>query len=173
MKNHLARFNWLSHLKLATLTLSSLILLSGCGFQLRGSYLDDSQLEKIYLASGSEYSQLSRAMKTQLRAFGVDVVSTPDDTIPTLYLGQESYETRTLSLYSDGETAEYEISYQVESHLTSPSGDEIPINIQLHRDFLSNTLEALAEQRKVELIYNELRTMAVNQILRDIASAEY
>lgn len=174
IKNYLPKPRLRGSLSLKTLSLvlGVLLTLTGCGFQLRGSQMLDTKLSHIYLDSKNQYSLYSRAMAKRLGQHGVSVLSSPDAAVPTLYLGEEEYSRRILSLYQNAQSAEYEISYTVTNRLKMPQGQEQVIEVQLHRDFLNNTLEALAELEEVELIEAELRTMAVDQIIRELSAVE-
>jgi LPS-assembly lipoprotein len=157
--------------KLISLVLC-VLLLNGCGFRFPQSYHLGEKYQQLYLTSSNEFSPLTRAVRSRLAQYGVSVIGMAEANTPTLTLKNEEYATRTLSLYSDGETAEYELSYTVRCSLTVPNGDPKTIEVLLHRDFINNTQEALAEQREIELIETELRTMAVDQIIRELATVE-
>ncbi|MGY5450008.1 LPS-assembly lipoprotein LptE [Agarivorans sp. MS3-6] len=150
-----------------------LSLLTACGFAPRGSYLLDEKLTQIYVSSSDEFSPLVRELKRQLSQNNVAVFEFPQDDIPTLHIGGENISKRTLSLFDNGQVAEYELSYQVAGYLQIAEQGNFPINVQLHRDFQDNPLAALAKQRERELLYSELRVMASDQIMRQLATVSW
>jgi LPS-assembly lipoprotein len=148
-------------------------LVSACGFAPRGSYMLDDKLTQIYVSSSDEFSPLVRELKRQLAQNNVAVFEFPESGIPTLHLRGEDISKRTLSLFENGQVAEYELSYQVGGYLQVADQGNFPINVQLHRDFQDNPLAALAKQRERELLYSELRVMAADQIMRQLATVSW
>ncbi|WP_411991798.1 LPS assembly lipoprotein LptE [Agarivorans sp. DSG3-1] len=151
----------------------SISLLSACGFAPRRSYLLDDKLTQIYVSSSDEFSPLVREVKRQLTQNNVAVFEFPQGDVPTLHLSGENINKRTLSLFENGQVAEYELSYQVGGYLQIAEEGNYPISVQLHRDFQDNPLAALAKQRERELLYDELRTMAADQIMRQLATVSW
>ncbi|WP_026960688.1 LPS assembly lipoprotein LptE [Aliagarivorans taiwanensis] len=159
--------------KLLLTSLFSVLILSACGFKPRGSYLIDEQLNQIYVSSYDEFSPLTREVVRRLKLSHIEVLDQAREGVPTLQLGRENLTKRTLSLFSNGQTAEYEMSYRVESFLLVAEQESQPITVQLHRDFQDNPLAALAKQRESEQLYDELRVMAADQILRQLATVRF
>jgi LPS-assembly lipoprotein len=155
------------------LILLSLLLLSACGFAPRGSYLLDEKLQQIYISSSDEFSPLVRELKRRLAQNNVEVFEYAQEGVPTLNLGTEQINKRTLSLFENGQVAEYELSYRVGGYLQVANQGNFPVQVRLHRDFQDNPLAALAKQRERELLYNELRTMAADQIMRQLATVSW
>ncbi len=155
------------------LVLLSLLLLSACGFTPRGSYLLDDKLQQIYISSNDEFSPLVRELKRRLTQNDVAVFEQAQENVPTLHIGAEEINKRTLSLFENGQVAEYELSYRVGGYLQVANQGNFPIQVRLHRDFQDNPLAALAKQRERELLYNELRTMAADQIMRQLATVSW
>ncbi|WP_432453710.1 MULTISPECIES: LPS assembly lipoprotein LptE [unclassified Agarivorans] len=155
------------------LLILSLSILSACGFAPRGSYLLDEKLTQVYLSSSDEFSPLIRELKRQLAQNNVQVIDSPQEDIPTLHIGGEEINKRTLSLFANGQVAEYELSYRVAGYLQIADVGNYPLTVQLHRDFQDNPLAALAKQRERELLYTELRGMAADQIMRQLATVSW
>lgn len=155
------------------LVLLSLLLLSACGFAPRGSYLLDEKLQQIYISSSDEFSPLVRELKRRLAQNNVAVFEFAQENVPTLYIGAEEINKRTLSLFENGQVAEYELSYRVGGYLQVANQGNFPVQVRLHRDFQDNPLAALAKQRERELLYSELRTMAADQIMRQLATVSW
>ncbi|MGV3001415.1 LPS-assembly lipoprotein LptE [Vibrio sp. E150_018] len=149
------------------------MMTSACGFHFRGSYLLPEEVSTISVTSFDSYSQITRDVKNQLRLNGVDVVS-PGANITNLHLVSEtanddSDNGRTLSLYQNSRAAEYELSYRVSYQVSVPGYDKKTFNVNITRSYLDNPLAALAKSVERDLIVEEMREQAAEQILRQMA----
>ncbi len=148
-----------------SLLLSSL-LISSCGFQLRGQ-LPLAKYPAIYL-QGDQHSQLLTELSTQLRRNNVQLPEQSSLQIPQIKLDQDSLQRRTLSLFPNGQVAEYELIYTVNYQLQLPNQDPVPFQIELFRDYQDDPNRALAKARELDLLLAELRGQAVGRIIRQL-----
>lgn len=146
--------------------------LSGCGFHLRSSDTVPVQLQQLTLTS-SKYSELTRLVKQQLSYHEISLVTTPDPSIPVLKINDEVIGSRTVSLYSDATAAEYELNYTVKVEVHLQDQDPQYFTVALQRDQLNNAQEALAKSRESELLVEELRQAAAEQIIRILGQVEF
>ncbi|PKF62688.1 hypothetical protein CW745_04515 [Psychromonas sp. psych-6C06] len=151
--------------------LSSLLLLSGCGFHLKHN---DGLVEKypqILLQSASN-SELTRLIKLRLRGAGIELVNTPSDDVAILKVGGERRSSRTISLYSNAQNAEQELGYNLSYSIQSPGYEAQDFSVNLYRDFLDNPAQALAKSREAELLTRELRAIAADHIINTMLSLD-
>lgn len=146
------------------------VCLSGCGFQLRGSYSLPEHLSQIQLQSSDPYSAITRHVSKRLQQGGVEIIAGQQDTTPTLLLGEEKLERSNLSLYSDGQVAEYRLIYKLGVTLLKPEQPPQAINLQVQRDYQDDPSEALAKRREMELLLTEMRQQVADQLLIKLAS---
>lgn len=149
------------------------MMTSACGFHFRGDYLLPDEVSTISVTSFDSYNQITRDVKKQLRLNGVDVVS-PGSSITNLHLigetaNDDSDNGRTLSLYQNSRAAEYELSYRVSYQVSVPGYDKKTFNVNITRSYLDNPLAALAKSVERDLIVEEMREQAAEQILRQMA----
>ncbi|MBU2224973.1 MAG: hypothetical protein KKB00_13165, partial [Gammaproteobacteria bacterium] len=107
------------------------LLLSSCGFQLRGQ-LPLAKYPAIYL-QGDKHSQLLTELSTQLRRNNVQLPEQSSLQIPQIKLDRDSLQRRTLSLFPNGQVAEYELIYTVNYQLQLPNQEPVPYQIELFR----------------------------------------
>jgi LPS-assembly lipoprotein len=100
----------IKRLIIALLTTS---LLTACGFQLRGNYLLDDDLQSLYVSSTDVHGELTRLVKLSLTRNQVNVLKRSKTDIPELRIISDELDRRTLSLFSNGQVAEYELIYSV------------------------------------------------------------
>ena len=157
--------------KLLSLSLI-LALITGCGFQLRGNYLLAPELQTIAFSSVDQYGELTRLVKQHLTINNVNLVQKSDDAIPQMRMLQDNLDRRTLSVFPNGQVAEYELIYTVRYQILIPGQDIQNFRFELNRDYQDDPDIALAKSRELSLMLREMRTEAANKILRDMASIQ-
>lgn len=149
------------------LLLLSSVLLSGCGFHLRGN-LPLSHFPSMYIQS-DKHSELAQLVSKKLEHNKVQLLDSAQAAAPVLQLISDSLERRTLSLFPNGQVAEYELIYKVRYALTMPDGDAQPYQFELYRDYQDDPNQALAKAKELDLMLGELREQAANRILRQLS----
>ena len=91
-----------------------------------------------------------------------------DPKAPALMLQQDSLERRTLSLFPNGQVAEYELIYRVKYQLLLPDQDIQEFQFELTRDYQDDPNLALAKAKELDLLLQELRNQAASRIIRQL-----
>ncbi len=156
-----------NHYKIVLISLLSM-LLSACGFHLRGDYNVPEQLNTLPVTSYDQYSKLTRMMKNQLRMNEIVLVS-PAENIPNLKLVNETESSRTLSVYQNTRAAELSITLTVNYTVTIPGIGTKSLKTSVTRSYLDNPLTALAKSVEKEMILDEMRQVTTSQIIRQLA----
>lgn len=144
-------------------------LLTACGFQLRGDYLLDDELQTLYVSSSDVHGELTRLVKLTLSQNQVKVLPRSQVDIPELRILSDKLDRRTLSLFSNGQVAEYELIYAVRYQVRFTGEDAREFRFELYRDYQDDPNLALAKSRELSLLLSEMRTSAADKILRDLA----
>lgn len=153
--------NWLIMILLLAAT-----MLASCGFHLRGN-LPLSQFPAMYIQSDA-HSELAQLISERLKHNSVKLLSGPQNGVPSLHLVQDSLERRTLSLFPNGQVAEYELIYKVRYTLDMPQSGIKDYQFELYRDYQDDPNQALAKARELDLLLTELRNQAANRIIRQL-----
>jgi len=141
--------------------------ISGCGFHLAGNYQLPTSMQQLNFDSKDKYNEISRLVKISLIQQGVKLTQQSDTTI--LRLGQERFERGTLSLFSSGQVAEYELIYTLEYSVIKPNNDPKSFDIIIRRDYLDDPRSAQAKSREREQLLNEIRQQAAKSIMSQLA----
>jgi len=150
-------------------------LLTGCGFHLRGDYLLSDELQTLYVSSSDVHGELTRLLKQHLSRNQVKVLKYKNVQTPELRIISDKLDRRTLSVFQNGQVAEYELIYAVHYQLRfgSKKGEaqEEPqdFRFELNRDYQDDPNLALAKSRELSLLLSEMRKSAADKILRDMA----
>ena len=157
------------------LALALLAGLSACGFKLRGS---DSQynmpFKTIYLAF-PDNSSLGTELRRNLRGSDkVVVVAEPGQAEATFEVLSENRNKSILSLNSQGRVREYLLTYTLVFRVRDAKGAEVlgATDITLKRPLTFNEAQVLAKESEEALLYRDMQTDLVQQILRRLAAVK-
>jgi LPS-assembly lipoprotein len=143
------------------------LLLSACGFALRGSAELPAVLQPLQLENVDAATPLGREL---LRVFASNKVALADPAEGALYslaVATESGGERALSVNANARAGEYELSLGTEYQLQR-NGVPVaaPQALTLRRVYLADPENAIAKNEEAELIRTEMRRELALQLLR-------
>ncbi len=155
------------------LTIAAVVALSACGFQLRGSNGQANlPFATLHLAF-PDSSALGHELKRNVRAgSGTQLVGDSKAAQATVELLSETREKVTSSLNTQGRIREYSLLYKVRIRVTDSQQKELlpPTEMVLKRDVSFNEDQVMAKEKEEELLYRDMQTDLVQQILRRLAA---
>ena len=160
----------------AVLALGLTVLLSACGFHLRGSNGSFMLPFATMYIGLPETSPLAIDLKRYIRAIGsTEVVDTKDgaDAILDVLSDPERNRTKTiLSLNSNGRVSEYQLGYSINFRVLDKAGNQLlaPTTISLNRPITFNESQVLAKETEEAQLYRDMRNDLVQQIMRRLAA---
>ncbi len=157
------------------LIISALLVLTSCGFHVRGHSNAPVQLafQSIYLRTVNESPFVEDLRKT-LTLNKVKVAESADEATITLDIISEATDKQILSLSAAGKVLEYELRYRV----TLSAYDNqlvfwLPTaEVSMNRTMAYDDSQVLAKEQEQALIYKEMRTDAVAQVMRRLSRAQ-
>ncbi|GLX77519.1 LPS-assembly lipoprotein LptE [Thalassotalea insulae] len=159
----------LTKIKVYSLVLATLALCA-CGFRLRGDYLLAPELQHIYLSSVDQYGELTQIVKRHLQHNQVTLAQQFSDKLPQMRILKDKLDRRTLSVFPNGQVAEYELIYTVRYQLIVTDQDTQHFKFEINRNYQDDPNLALAKSRELALMLSEMRKEAADRILRSMAS---
>lgn len=146
-------------------------LLGGCGFKLRGN--QSFVFSRIAIQpnpGGAVAQELRRSFGDAVQVLGADVPVTQAQVV--LQVLSEQREKVVVGVNVSGQVREFQLRLRVQFRLTTPQGQElIPDSVlQQQRDFSYNESFALAKESEEALLYRDMQTDIVQQILRRLAA---
>ena len=145
-------------------------LLAGCGFQLRGQA--NLPFSTFYLPpSGSLLVELRRNVSAGTQTKLVDQVKDAEAVFTLLH---EVREKVILSLDTNGRVREFQLRYKVGFQVSDQKGGMFiePSEIFLTRDVSFNDTQILAKEAEEGLLYRDMQTDMVQQLVRRIAASK-
>lgn len=159
--------------RLLCIALTSTVMLSACGFKLRGTILgNDLPFKSIYIAV-PETSTLGSELRRYIRGSGeLEIKQSPEEAEAILDLTNELREKVILSLNSQGRVREYVLYYRVTIRVRDNKNVELlpSTQISLKRDISYNENQVLAKEAEEAMLYRDMQSDLVQQILRRIAA---
>jgi LPS-assembly lipoprotein len=147
------------------------LVLAGCGFQLRGTAALPFDTLYIPSATGGIALDLKRNIQGGTRTTVVDDQKKAE---AVLDFTQETRERIILSLAATGRVREYKLRYVVAFRVHDGKGGEfLPVNtVTLTRDITFNDSEVLAKEAEETLLYRDMQFDMVQQVMRRLAAAQ-
>ncbi len=154
----------------AWLTLTLVMILAGCGFQLRGSAALPPELDAVNLGIPDNHP-LARELSTLLSASGRQVVA-PDKATAQLQFEQNDLLRDVQSVGATARVREFALRYNVAFRVVSADGREIqPLtSLEIYRDYTFDQGQVLGAASEEEFLRDEMTREMANRILRALAS---
>ncbi len=153
---------WIKH----TLLLISLLLISACGYHLRGSIDLPEGLKAIYLQNSS--NQLRKSFKQTLKSIDGKLVETQKESGITIQIVKEHLENRVLSLSNTGRINEVELVYSLHFMMLNKKGKPLKEKQEMiiRRDYFNDQGDVLAKNNEDQTIRAEMYDQAVQSIIQ-------
>jgi LPS-assembly lipoprotein len=139
--------------------------LASCGFTPRQANLVPQELRQLAIVTQPSTQAFAEALK---RLGSLNDLVWRNESDIRLNLIDEKVTRRLLSVFASGQVAEYELNYTLRYQLSVDSAS-IPLEINILRDYQDDPKQVLAKSLELELIMQELRTQAAEQLLRTLA----
>jgi LPS-assembly lipoprotein len=148
------------------------LLLTACGFQLRGAY--NLPYESLFI-SLPDASVIGAGLKRQIRAGGgTRLVDTMEEAQGTFLQVTELRERQILSLSSAGRVREVRLRFRYAFRIVDAKGRELipTTGVELARDITYDDSAVLAKEQEEQLLWRDMENDLVQQLLRRLAAVK-
>ena len=121
-------------MKLNIILISTLLILSSCGYSMRGSINIPSSIKSVSVVS-NKYSELVNILNESLMSSNIEASISKSDNIYRIIIVSEDFNRRQLSINVSGRVNEYELIYDVYFELKAPNKKSIKDRVTLYRDY--------------------------------------
>lgn len=153
--------------------LLSVLLLPGCGFELRGSASLPAEMERTRLQVADADSLFARELRLLLTANGVTLVDAAAEDAAVLRILRQDITRRALTVSGNARVREYELVFELRFALDGPDGERLiaPENLRLVRDYQFDEQEILGATSEEELLREDLRRSMAAALVRRLEAA--
>lgn len=145
------------------LTLSLAVVLSACGFQLRGTGSFDFAVKELRFSSDDRMAPLAQALQERLQAQGVSLSQSAEY---SLHLGREEQSRRTVSFTAGTRNAEHLLTSSVRYEIRHASLPAlISEQAEVQRSLAYNENHVSASSEEANLLREEMRQELVMQLM--------
>lgn len=145
------------------LTLSLLLLLSACGFHLRGLGSFELSISELELSAADNYSSIAKEVRSRLQGQGVELTSSAEF---NLHLGHEQQERRRTSSNLGSYSSEYQLTSSLDYSIRSGSLPPLVSGqVQVQRQLSVSQNQSSASDEEERLLRNEMRDELVMQLM--------
>ena len=158
-------------MKRSLICLLAAALLAGCGFELRGQMSLPADIRQIHVQGPAV---LRNEMEVALTGSGVAVAAERAAADVVLSLESDHFNRRVLSVDANtGKEREFELVYVVEFRATRGSGESLlpSQRVSLLRDYVFDADAVIGKSREEDVLRQEMRRDAAQQILRRLERA--
>ena len=146
------------------ITFLFVVMLAGCGFQLRGSY--ELPYKSVFVAAAGT-SQVAASIRRELINSNT-LIATAETAEARIVISEERRDKQILSLSGAGRVKEYTLRMLVNYQVVDKAGHVlIPTSeIQLTRILGYDDTKVIAKQQEEALLYSDMERDVVGQIIR-------
>jgi LPS-assembly lipoprotein len=147
-----------------------LLILSGCGFHLKGYQQAASPvLDGGYVEAGEESGTLASVLRRNLRIAGVKLAPDSASARYRIRIDSEQIHTRVLAVDSSGKALDSEYNLRVEFRLLRPGeASSEPQRLEMVRQLSYSGDDELGRRSEAALLQSDMRHDMANQIIRQL-----
>lgn len=145
--------------------LASVLLCTGCGFELRGASTLPERIGALYVIGNTAIADY---IEVAMVGGDVRMVNVPEEADLRVTLHGERFDQRVLSVDPDtGKEREFELTYTLELSAVDRAGKTVLSrqNLVLTRDYIFDRDAVIGSSREAATLYTDMRKDAVRQLL--------
>jgi len=151
-----------------------MMLLSSCGFHLRGSFSIPLALQTLQIQPAQPYDPLQRHLKKILKSNAVHLIETtpPNKDIATITLLNQQFSEQTVAYGSDGQPNRAVLQYTVRYQITDPKQSIAPDerSVQVERELTINPGATLGTDNERQRLKADLYLEAAFALVRQLSA---
>lgn len=146
-----------------------LVLLAGCGFQLRGSFDLPPEWEKLQLVTGSPNGELAREVRESAARAGVEWLPRSEANY-IVQLGGEQFQRRNRTIGASARASEFELQMRTTLRVLDRDGRELLPETEFDtlRVITNDPNNIAGKAGETELVRREMRQALARQVLQQL-----
>jgi len=148
------------------------VLVSACGFTLRGASLLPKAMTRMHLNVADINSALVEKLEIELRRSGVELLQDSANATTVLNIISDKADERVLSVSARGEPQEYELYHTVVFSMTRGDATVLePVTMTLTRDYFFDEQDILGKGEDARFLRDALAEDVARAVVRRAALA--
>lgn len=150
-----------------------LMLMAGCGFQLRGDASVPEELQTLYIQGvNTQQDSFGLQLKREMKRNGIVVLEDYKEGAAIFTVLQNRFKRHVLSVGSSAAVREYEVEAWVEYQVSDANGELIAAKqrVEARRDYQFDRTQILAMDEQERVLREELNKQMVQSILRRLSA---
>lgn len=141
------------------------LLLSACGYHLRGAFELPAGLKNIFLDGGS--APLQAQFKKAMDLSSIPIAASAETAGIVIRIFDENSQRRVLSLAATGVANDFELGYQMEYEIVDGKDNVLMPRqpLEIKREYYNDQLATIAKESEETTIKNEMYLQAVRTIV--------
>lgn len=141
------------------------LLLTACGYHLRGAYQIPKEMKNVYLQG--ESADLHQYFSRTLQSSSGQLVSSPEKAGIIVRFFNEKMQRRVLSLSARGRANDFELDYRLEYELVNKNNAVLLPRqpLEVRREYFNDQQEIIAKDNEEKVIRDEMYQQAVRTII--------
>ena len=141
------------------------LLLSACGYHLRGAFELPAGMKNIFLEGGS--AQLQAQFKKAMDLSSIPIAASAEAAGIVIRIYDEKSERRVLSLAATGVANDFELDYRMEYEIVDAKDTLLMARqpLEIKREYYNDQLAVIAKESEETIIKNEMYLQAVRTII--------
>ena len=159
-------------IRLNSAVILAALLLSGCGFHLRGSGPGASLPFKAVYVQASDASPVSNDLRRYIASGGTKVAADPKSADALIAILSEGREKQILTLNSQGRVREYTLLSKLTFQVKDAANRELmpPTEVVARRVLSFNESQVLAKENEESALFRDMQSDLIQQMLRRVAA---
>lgn len=145
------------------------VLISACGFHLRGEV--DLPFQRVFVQSSGSSSFATELRRVFERSTAIDLTDSANQAEVIVEILNERQVQQILSLSEGGSVNEYQLLYSVSYRFMDSQMEDlvVPDEIRVRRDLTYDDTQTLGKESEVQLLFTNMRSDAMRQMLRRLS----
>ena len=157
-------------MKLNIILISALLVISSCGYSMRGAIDIPSSIKSVSVIS-KNYSELVNILNSSLASSNIGISTSKAKDTYRIVILSERFDRRQLSINVSGRVNEYELIYNINFELKVPNKEPVQDKITLYRDYSFDENNIMGNSDREAYIKKSMRSTVSTLIFNKFIAA--
>ncbi len=145
--------------------------LTACGFKFRGAQTFPAEYKYALIQGTAEFSPLGKLLRQYIGSSGLNLTTSMSVADMVLFVKQDEFKRRVLSVNASGGANEYELTYDLVMQANDRQGKVLAekMAVSMVRNYNFDPNNVLAKSDEETTVKTQMQQLAVRQVLRQLS----